>query len=280
MIRRVAYLAVGAAGIAVVLAGCTYSLLGGEKRAAWRNAEERACMVRRHVRPGKDIERVGKLRDRGACGIARPLKVSAVTRGRVVVGPSATVNCPMTAALESWMTNAVQPAAMAWFGEPVVEIRQIADYACRRRNNEKRAKLSEHAFGNALDISGFRLAGGRQITIKRDWRGEINARSFLREAFAAACHQFKTVLGPGVRNHSDHFHLDLAHHDKAGTSRYCRPTPEAAPPRRSPYRPGLFVRDRPIDPVQTGSVGGVDGPPAYAPVPEWQPLPPALAAAR
>ncbi len=279
MVRRVAYLAVGAAGIAVVLAGCSNSLLG-EKRAAWRNAEERVCMVRRHVRPSKYIERVSKVRAPGACGIDRPLKVSAVTGGRVTVGPSATVNCPMTASLEIWMTSAVQPAAMAWFGEPVVEIRQIADYACRRRNNESRAKLSEHAFGNALDIAGFRLASGRQITIKRDWRGEINGRSFLRESFAAACQQFKTVLGPGVRNHSDHFHLDLAHHDKAGTSRYCRPTPEGAPPRRAPYRPGLFVRDRPVDPVQTGSIGAANGPPAYAPVPIVRPLPPARTATR
>ena len=52
MYRRVAYLALGAAGILVILAGCTNSFIG-ERRAAWRNSEERACMTRRHVRTNR-----------------------------------------------------------------------------------------------------------------------------------------------------------------------------------------------------------------------------------
>ncbi len=278
MIRRVAYLTAGAVAVALVLAGCATALFG-EKRAAWRNAEERACVVRRHVRPNQYIERVSRVRDRGACGISRPLKVSAIIGGRVSVGPSAVINCPMTAALESWMYHAVQPAAVAWFGQPVVSVNHMGTYACRRRNNESRARLSEHAFGNAIDISGFKLADGRVVTIKRDWNGDVNARSFLREAFAAACQHFKTVLGPGVRNHSDHFHVDLAHHNKAGTSRYCRPTPSAAPPRRHPIR-GVFAAMPEVDPTPTGSVAGAASTPAFAPVPAWPPLPDEIAETR
>jgi len=272
MVRRVAYLAVGMVGVLTILAGCTYSFLGGESRAAWRNAEERVCVLRRHVRTDQFIKRAGKVRDRGACGISRALKVSALTNGRVSIGPSATVNCPMTAALESWITHGVQPAALAWFGQPIVEIKQLGSYSCRRRNNESRARLSEHAFGNAIDLAAFRLADGREINIKRDWNGGLEARSFLRESFAAACQQFKTVLGPGVRNHSDHFHLDLAHHNKAGTSRYCAPTPEARPPRRQRGRNGLIASAAAIDPLTTGSVPGASAPLAYAPVPQWPPI--------
>jgi hypothetical protein len=274
MYRRVVLLTLAVAGILGILAGCSNSL--GERRAAWRNTEERACTIRRHVRPNAYIERVGKVKAPGACGIIKPLKVSALTGGRVAVGPSATINCPMTAALENWMTATVQPAALAWFGQPVAEIKQLGSYVCRRRNNERQAKLSEHAFGNALDIAGFRLADGREITVRGDWRGEVNARSFLREAFAGACDRFKTVLGPGVRNHADHFHLDLAHHNNAGTSRYCRPQPDTSQPRRAPYRPGLFAQDRVVDQLQTGSVGGASNVTSYAPVPEWRPMPPAL----
>ena len=35
------------------------------------------------------------------------------------------------------------------------------NYACRSRNNVRGARLSEHAFGNALDVAGFKLANGR-----------------------------------------------------------------------------------------------------------------------
>ena len=32
------------------------------------------------------------------------------------------------------------------------------------------AQLSEHAFGNAIDVSGFKLADGREISVVRDWK--------------------------------------------------------------------------------------------------------------
>ena len=38
-------------------------------------------------------------------------------------------------------------------------------------NGNPRARISEHAFGNALDIAAFTLADGRKITVKNGWRG-------------------------------------------------------------------------------------------------------------
>ena len=49
MARRVAYLAV-VVGVAVTLTGCAFSFFGYERRAAWHDQEERACLVRREVR--------------------------------------------------------------------------------------------------------------------------------------------------------------------------------------------------------------------------------------
>ena len=120
-------------------------------------------------------------------------------------------------ALEIWMRYSVQPAAIANFGMPIVEIRQISAYSCRTMNNKKGAELSEHAFGNALDIAGFKLANGRVIVVKSGWRGSADEQRFLREVFSSACKTFKTVLGPGAAYHSDHFHVDLARHGKSGT---------------------------------------------------------------
>ena len=223
--------------MALLLGGCALNFLVGEQRETWRDREERSCLRAREVVETAYIQQVKEINGRGACGIDRPLKVSAFSDGRVSIGPTATLGCPMTAAIEGWMQTIVQPAAIAWFGMPIVELKQMGTYSCRTRNNVHGARLSEHAFGNALDISGFKLANGESVTVKRDFlRGPPEAQGFLREVFAGACAQFKTVLGPGARYHGDHFHLDLAHHNAAGTSRYCKPTPTVPVPRRPAYR--------------------------------------------
>lgn len=234
MFRRVAYLA--AFPLVLVLAGCGLNLFGGEQRAAWRDQEERACMRSDAIMRTAFIQPVGRINGRGACGIAMPLKVSAFEDGTVSVGPIATLGCPMTATLESWLQESVQPAAMAWFYAPVVEIKQISNYSCRPINNIHGEPLSEHAFGNALDIAAFTFADGRTITVKEDWRGSEEARGFLREVFAAGCYRFNTALGPGAKYHDDHFHFDLAHRGRDGTERYCKPMFAPPPALRPPYR--------------------------------------------
>jgi hypothetical protein len=116
----------------------------------------------------------------------------------------------MVSELERWIAGAVQPAAMRWFGSPVAEIKQISAYSCRGMNGNWRASISEHAFGNALDIAAFTLADGRKITVKNGWRGLPEEQGFLRDVQAAACGQFSTVLAPGSNvYHYDHIHVDL-----------------------------------------------------------------------
>ena len=67
---------------------------------------------------------------------------------------------------------------MRWFGVRVVEIRQISAYSCRGMNGNSHAHISEHAFGNALDIAAFTLADGRHITVKDGWRGLPEEQGF------------------------------------------------------------------------------------------------------
>jgi hypothetical protein len=130
--------------------------------------------------------------------------------GPTMVAPAATLACPMVSQLDQWIAGSIQPAAMRWFGQPVIEIRQISAYSCRGMNGNPRAKISEHAFGNALDISAFTLADGRKVTVKDGWRGLPEERGFLHDVHAAACEQFTTVLGPGSNiYHYDHLHVDL-----------------------------------------------------------------------
>jgi hypothetical protein len=138
------------------------------------------------------------------------------------VSPAATLACPIVSALDRWVTDAVQPAAQRWFGSPVVEIKQISAYSCRGMNGQPGAHISEHAFGNALDIAAFTLANGRTITVRDGWRGMPEEQGFLRDVEAAACEQFTTVLAPGSNSfHYDHIHVDLMR--RSSGTRICNP---------------------------------------------------------
>jgi hypothetical protein len=125
-------------------------------------------------------------------------------------------------ALDQWVANTVQPAAHRWFGQPVVEIKQISAYSCRGMNGQPGARISEHAFGNALDIAAFVLADGRKVTVKKNWNGAPDEQAFLHDVQGGACETFTTVLAPGSNKyHYDHIHVDLMR--RASRRLICQP---------------------------------------------------------
>jgi hypothetical protein len=136
-----------------------------------------------------------------------------ITGAPAALIPAATLGCPLVSALDRFVIDSVQPAALRWFGQPVVEIRQIAAYSCRGRIGDGSGKISEHAFGNALDIAAFTLRDGRKITVKDGWHGRSQEQGFLRDVESGACQRFTTVLAPGSNaSHTDHIHVDLRKH--------------------------------------------------------------------
>ena len=144
--------------------------------------------------------------------------------GPVAVSPPATLACPLVSALDQWIDEAVQPAALKWFGEPVVEIKQISAYSCRGMNGDPNATISEHAFGNALDIAAFTLADGRKLDVQHGWQGTPEEQAFLHDVQASACNQFTTVLAPGYNvYHYNHIHVDLMR--RRNGRHACEPTP-------------------------------------------------------
>jgi hypothetical protein len=186
-------------------------------------------------------------------GPSRGAPVEAV--GPVAVKPAATLACPIVSVLDRWLADSVQPAAQHWFNSRVVEIKQISAYSCRGMNGNPNAHISEHAFGNALDIAAFTLADGRRITVKDGWHGLPEEQGFLRDVQGGACREFNTVLAPGSNvYHYDHIHVDLM---RRATRRYiCEPAPvsgeevAARAGGRNPYA------SRSHDPYVTGSLGG------------------------
>ena len=191
-------------------------------------------------------------------GPARGDPVNAV--GAVAVKPTATLACPIVSVLDRWLADSVQPAAQRWFGARVVEIKQISAYSCRGMNGNPSAHISEHAFGNALDIAAFTLADGRRISVKDGWKGMPEEQGFLRDVQAGACQQFNTVLAPGSnRFHYDHIHVDLMR--RSSRRIICQPAAmsgEEVASRaggRNPYA------QQQREPYVTGSLGGRKAPP-------------------
>jgi hypothetical protein len=215
----VAFLAL--ALIAVALVGC--GRFSFEQREPWRVQAEEACLASKLVTPSAYMSRVAEIDGPGACGITYPFKVTALAGGTVGVTNRLTLGCPIIPEINAWLDGTVQAAAEMYLGTSVTDIR-AGSYSCRSRNNQRGAKLSEHGFGNAIDVMGFKLADGRELTVLKGWRGAPEEQDFLREVFLGACRHFTTVLAPGSDMfHYDHFHLDLARHDPRGRRRVCKP---------------------------------------------------------
>lgn len=207
----------------VFLFGCADRSLYSWRDQAWRKDAEAICLAKGGYEPSAFVQRLNRINDKGACGVWYPLKVSAGLSGYVGFSTSATLNCPVTSALDGWLYHVVEPAAARTYGAYVREIQVLSSYSCRTRNSKAYGKASEHSFGNAIDISAFKLSDGRTVTVEHGWSGSPQDRVFLREVHSGACKTFTTVIGPnGDRQHRDHFHLDLARHNADNSYRYCK----------------------------------------------------------
>jgi hypothetical protein len=233
--RRTIFLRLSGGLLLLGLSACAGMFF--EEREPWRREAEAACLQSGAVKEGPSVAALAAIDGPGMCGIDHPLRVAALgqpvpasvsaeaTRlptpsGTPVTAagaatpaaltPAATLACPMVAALDRFVHETVQPAATRWFGKPVVTIKQISAYSCRGMNDNPFARISEHAFGNALDIAAFTLADGHTITIRQGWHGTPAEQGFLRDVEEGACAMFATVLAPGSNAyHEDHMHLDL-----------------------------------------------------------------------
>src|SRR5271156_2240654 len=252
---------------ALCLASCGFP--GRPERPVWRAQAENACFARKQV----------------------------TLSDTIVAAPE--IDCPMIPALEAWLNAVVEPDAQTRFGQRVATVNVFGAYSCRGIDNIPGARLSEHAFGNAVDVAGFTLADGREVDFLHDWKKtDTQEAAFLHEVPAGACQYFTTVLGPGADVfHYNHIHLDLANHGSTNTGprRICKPTPapallpSPAAPDGLPPAPNI---DEPLDiahlsaPVAAaGSPGASVGPgegPDFAlppaPIGETDPEPPVLPA--
>jgi len=148
--------------------------------------------------------------DDGDCGILQPVKVSRIAP-KVDLIPAAVLRCPTAQALAVWVQDFVLPASDRLNGlGTLTAIEGGSGYMCRRRNNQAEGALSEHAYGNAFDVMGFRFEHGKSVMIAPIHDQDSLTQAFQDAVRATACLDFATVLGPGSNAyHDDHLHVDI-----------------------------------------------------------------------
>ena len=156
---------------------------------------------------GAEFEPLPDREGPGACKLVDAVRLQ---RSSVALDQPVQVGCATATHLLRLEAEVLQPAAQRHFGQRVVRVRHFGGYACRARNGDPRQRLSEHALGRAIDIAGFDLADGTQVTVSRHWDERGPRGAFLRDVARGACGIFHVVLTPRTDTlHRSHFHLAI-----------------------------------------------------------------------
>ncbi|WP_163267845.1 extensin family protein [Chelativorans alearense] len=176
-------------------------------------AAETAC--RKELRAlGVAFTAAPAVKAKGGCALPHPLEVTALSP-KMRLRPAAVLNCRTARAAAALFQKKGAAAAKKHLDTQIATVVHGSAYVCRPINGM--AKLSEHAFGNALDISAIELSDGRRVEVGGSAKGA--EAKFLADIRTAACGPFTTVLGPGTNaDHADHFHFDV----KKRRNPYCR----------------------------------------------------------
>ncbi|MEP7173460.1 MAG: extensin family protein [Aestuariivirga sp.] len=155
--------------------------------------------------------------DYGKCSVENPVNLRSVTvkQNTISLQEAPLLNCKFALQFSKWLSESGAPILSAQLDSPVERISTGPGFECRGRNGDGTAKVSEHGYGNAVDISTFRLRNGKTL--------HVGDSTLLPGVRASACGYFTTVLGPGANAaHAAHFHFDMGAHGKSGNYRICQ----------------------------------------------------------
>ena len=158
------------------------------------------------------------------CAVANPvtLKSLRTPAGMISLPGKPILNCNFATKFVTWLADVASPIVIAHEHAMLVTLSASPGFQCRARVGEASAKMSEHASGNAIDIDGLVLAGGRRIEIASVSDPASPDHRLLMALRISACGYFTTVLGPGSNAaHASHYHFDLGLHGKSANYRIC-----------------------------------------------------------
>ena len=208
----------------------TASQPGGQQQKSGQTdsagREDEACLARLRAADIRFDIPTMPITSNPACVIETPVRLKSIaTRMRaateVRLPEEPVVSCQYAERLADWLGRLVAPLIRGRMSADLRAVRTGPGYECRNRNGAAVGKLSEHAIGKAIDISGFELSNGKFISIKPD--GDEATREVVDSVRTAACGWFTTVLGPGSdAAHTDHLHVDMVLHGTSDRYRICQ----------------------------------------------------------
>jgi hypothetical protein len=157
------------------------------------------------------------------CAVNNPVRISSLSTkaGKIDLPGQPILACAFALKFADWIKDEAAPLVDQSEQSPIRRIETGPGFQCRNRNGDASAKLSEHAFGNAIDVASFRLDNGKILNVKNALKPDIQGFESLKRLRTAACESFTTVLGPGANAaHEEHFHFDLA--QRKGGYRLCQ----------------------------------------------------------
>lgn len=148
-------------------------------------------------------------------------------------GGGVTITTAFEARLQRFESIVIETATEV-YGRAPNRVRHLGAFACRTSRNRP-TRLSEHALGNALDVTGFdfpastkdgplppdlpqALSRAFRVSVAKHWdatgsqTAELHA-TFLRrmiKELTGRSDVFRGLVGPGQPGHADHFHFDMA----------------------------------------------------------------------
>lgn len=163
---------------------------------------------------GIGYQRVPDFHTPEGCGIDEAVRV---TKSAIPWNRESLASCPFALTEWDFETHVVQPSAQKFLKHRVVRLDHAGTYDCRdERGSAHPERLSQHAFGKAIDLLGFALDDGTVISVRRDWNDKGAKGQFLREVARGACELFAVVITPKSNAfHADHIHMDT------GPFKYC-----------------------------------------------------------
>lgn len=164
-----------------------------------------AACIERIASLGLRFEKQPPVQD-NACKIGNPVTVSTLPNG-VEISPPSLMECSFAEGLARWVGDVVIPRTKEHFQSAPTKLLIGTSYQCRDQRSG--GKLSEHAFGNGVDVMGFEFDKHPPLTIKFQAENSPEA-AFQLAVQKEACTIFATVLGPGADEaHGNHLHLDM-----------------------------------------------------------------------
>jgi len=158
------------------------------------------------------------------CPVDDPVRLHAIATpsGLVNLPEGPVFNCRFARQFAMWISETGSAVVLAQTSRRLDKVATGPGYDCRHRNGDSSGKMSEHAAGDAVDITTLTLAGGTTIRMADAIDPASPSYAVLRALRTTACGYFTTVLGPGANEaHKEHYHLDLGVHGKSGNYRIC-----------------------------------------------------------